>query len=345
MSRFGARFLPAFDQFREREPLCTKQKISGQYLFGFRCRAVQEHLFALRDIVAAPPVQRVEKTVRGGMKKILLKLVIQQAKKENLLHIAELKEEGNKARLFQYRACQATVENMLSEMQKPLIEGRDPLERARQILVQLLNHPDIKPLLRSIVGQTLACEPKELAVICHIIENIKLAISVHKQQRNTNSIRLYQSLMAICVPPPEKRLQRATVRLLGINSRRGLIAGAMRVAAQRVDAEAGVQADGDEDSDSEADAASGTPANLFMYSQRKQRSDFEAGAEIRAKAREWWDTRTRVSSCRRNVVKLADGKSHPVHWLEQTVDSFRQSFLDEGDHYYNHQLLRIRPLH
>jgi hypothetical protein len=143
----------------------------------------------------------------------------------------------------------------------------------------------------------------------------------------------------MCVPLPEKRLQRAAARLLGINSRRGLIAGAMRMAAKRVDAEAGVRADGDEDSDSEADAASGTLANLFMYSQRKQRSNFEAGAEIRAKACEWWDARTRVSSCRRIVVKLADGKSHPVHWLEQTINSFRHSFLDKGDHYYKNQLL------
>ena len=149
--------------------------------------------------------------------------------------------------MFQYRACQATVENMLVELQKPLIEGREPLERAQQILVQLLNHPDIKPLLRCITGQILCCDPKELAVITHVIKNIKLAVAVHKHQRNTNSIRLYQSLMAICVPPQEQRLQRAAARLLGIESRRGLIAGAIRVAAQRVDAEAGIRAEGDED--------------------------------------------------------------------------------------------------
>jgi hypothetical protein len=139
--------------------------------------------------------------------------------------------------------------------------------------------PDIKPLLRSISGQILCCEPKELAVISHVIKNIKLAVAVHKHQRNTDSIRLYQSLMALCVPPPEQRLQRAAARLLGIESRRGLIAGAMRVAAQRVDAEAGIRAEGDEDSDSEADADEVTPTNLFLYSKRKTRADYVAGVE------------------------------------------------------------------
>jgi hypothetical protein len=109
----------------------------------------------------------------------------------------------------------------------------------------------------------------------------------------------------------------------------------MRVAAQRVDAEAGIRAEGDEDSDSEADADEVTPTNLFLYSKRKTRADYVAGVEIHAKA----VTRTRVRSCRKNVVTLVDGTSHPVYWLEQTVNSFRQAFLHDGDHFYKTQLL------
>ena len=75
-----------------------------------------------------------------------------------------------RAKLFAYRATQAIVEKMIVALSDSLIQDRD--ERAKAVVSQLLNHPDIKPILADIA-------------------------------------------------PPGAKLQRASAKLLGINSRRG----------------------------------------------------------------------------------------------------------------------------
>jgi hypothetical protein len=65
--------------------------------------------------------------------------------------------------------------------------------------------------------------------------------------------------MNICCPPRGARLTRAAAALLGLQSRRGLIAGGMHVAAQQVASEGGVDAT---DSDKEDDEQ--VPANVFL---------------------------------------------------------------------------------
>ena len=68
----------AFDAFREREKLLTRSKVSGPYLFGFPCQAVQTHLHALRTTVQQlSKLDPVSKKLRGAMKKVTLKSVAQ----------------------------------------------------------------------------------------------------------------------------------------------------------------------------------------------------------------------------------------------------------------------------
>jgi hypothetical protein len=141
-----------------------------------------------------------------------------------------------RAKLFAYRATQAIVEKMIVALSDSLIQDRD--ERAKAVVSQLLNHPDIKPILADIAAAHWQIDPKQLLVIDHILVQLKEAISVHKNRKNEASRRLYRILLNICSPPPGAKLQRASAKLLGINIRRGLIAAGMRTPAQQV---AGVQ--------------------------------------------------------------------------------------------------------
>ena len=103
------------------------------------------------------------------------------------------------------------------------------------------------------------------------------------------------------------------------------------MAARRVAAEAGGDAvDSDDDS---ADA----PAGLFLPAEPKRRADWLAGAPLRTLAVEYWTTKTRPTSCVKNVVRI-DEKDHPVHWLENTIENFHHAFIEEGTHYYPTQL-------
>jgi hypothetical protein len=97
------------------------------------------------------------------------------------------------------------------------------------------------------------------------------------------------------------------------------------MAAQRVDVEAGLG-----------------ESELFFPPARATRSDWLAGAELRVLAIAHWTCKTRPSSCVKNTVVLADGQIHPVHWLEYTVAEFYKLFLDEGNHYYDTELLLRR---
>jgi hypothetical protein len=239
----------AFDLFRNRERLCTKRKVSGQYLFGFPCQAVQRELALRRE---SPSPSPDPKKARTAMKTVKLKEVVHmllQKDKKLQLRINQNREqheqdrEKNKrefrARYFAYSATQKVVQDMLRSLESCLLEGRDPVYRAQQVLEQLFLHPDINKLLEDMVLNRWELDSKQLRVVKHIIANLREAVNLHKDLLTKESRRLYSILMNLCCPPPGECLQRATAQLLGLVSRRGLIAGGMRVAAQRVAIEGG----------------------------------------------------------------------------------------------------------
>ena len=67
---------------------------------------------------------------------------------------------------------------MLLQLQGCLIVDRDALERAQQVMSQLLNHPDIKIILQSIAASYWQVDPKQFLVIGHILAQLKQAISL-----------------------------------------------------------------------------------------------------------------------------------------------------------------------
>ena len=309
----------AFDACRLREGVSMTRKISGMYIFGFPCLAVQEHLFLLRT-TSEPGTEkraRVERNARITLKEVVHKHLLKPIREKFQKHSPFI--TNFRAHLFAYRATQTVVENMLKAMETSLIVGREPEERAQQILDQFLNHPHIKILLQSSAASHWQLDRKQILVVDHILLQLKEAILIHKNLKNTKSVELYQVLMNICCPSPQARLQRAAATLLGLDSRRGLIAAGMRVAAHRV-AEEG-------------------EAKLFLAPERKDRSDWLAGEDMRVLARNWWECKTRVSACKKSIVPLEDGTVHPVHWLEETILNFHHHFLDAGNHYYETQLL------
>jgi hypothetical protein len=73
--------------------------------------------------------------------------------------------------------------------------------------------------------------------------------------------------MNLICPPSSARLQRATAVLFGLEGRKGLRSAGLRLAAQRVDAEAGLG-----------------EAKLFFPPARATRSDWLVGGGLRALA-------------------------------------------------------------
>jgi hypothetical protein len=71
-------------------------------------------------------------------------------------------------------------------------------------------------------GGGATCPPAGGMLERNCVKNIK-------QHRDTQSVRVYQSLMNICAPPPKSSLLRATARVLGLKSTKGLVAGSLRV--------------------------------------------------------------------------------------------------------------------
>ena len=351
----------ALSDFKSRENIISSHTDSALFFFGFQSRTVQEHLFKLRSSPDSsakeevPPKKKRTALKRKTFKQVVALIIARNKKKSpdsrpssssssssatissNSSSISSMPSSTlastNAPMRFGYRAAQAAVENMLHEVGDVLIDGRQPEERAQQVMRQFMNHPDVKKLLRSLAMQHWHCDEKQLLVIDHILSNLRLAISEHKNLRNRESLRLYQTLLGICCPPSSLRLQRAAADLLGLASRRGLIAAGMRVAAQQVQKEGG----GDCHLDVDITHCSCT---MFMpVIERKRRAAWLAGAELRDAARRYWTVHTRPSVCKKNVVTLQDGTEHPVHWLETKVDELYREFLAAGDHFYSTQLL------
>jgi hypothetical protein len=158
--------------------------------------------------------------------------------------------------------------------------------------------------------QQLGLQKKELSLVKHVLEQMRLAITVHKNKRDRESSGLYQILLNIVSSRPR---QGCSVRLLGcLDSAAGLAAAQFRVASQLVDDEGGILV---------------RPANLFYPSDRIERSERQAGEQMRENAKAYWAAATRVTSCTKNVVYMENGEQHHDHYVEDTVLNFYQAFL------------------
>ena len=77
---------------------------------------------------------------------------------------------------------------MLETLQHYLIEGRQPQQRLVAILDQFMNRPDAKRVMDFRAHCALGVDSQELSK--HVLDQLKLAINVHKSQRNRDSQRL-----------------------------------------------------------------------------------------------------------------------------------------------------------
>jgi hypothetical protein len=73
-----------------------------------------------------------------------------------------------RAKLFAYE--RPSREKMIVALSDSLIQDREPVERAKAVVSQLLNQPDldIKPILADITAAHWHIDPKQLLVIDHI---------------------------------------------------------------------------------------------------------------------------------------------------------------------------------
>jgi hypothetical protein len=165
--------------------------------------------------------------------------------------------------MFGQRAKQAVVTAVKNVLASALIVGRNPEQRLREVWGQLMAEPAVQKLqtlsLQSQAGAWVT-DPKQLSIVQHALENIKLAIQQHKGVHTEESRKLYQTLLNIITPPAHLRLIRATASLFSLGSRRGLLAAQARVAEvlERID----LAADDEE-----------TGMSLFVPGPRKQRMD------------------------------------------------------------------------
>ena len=238
---------------------------------------------------------------------------------------------------FNDRARQYVVENMLAQIDNVLIDGRQPELRLLAVLQRFLAHPIVKAVVNTFASRQLGIDQDELKVVTHVLSQLKAAIAMNKQQRSSESLQVYQTVMNLISPPANARLQRATCSLFSLSSAKGLQAAQLRLVARRVDIESGIT----------------ESSQLFAPVSRKTRSDWIAGESMRRNAAGFWDSHTRVSSCVKHTKVMEDKSVHVVHWLEVTVAEMYYNFhssgfcisedgvvsFTQGGHYYPTQLL------
>jgi hypothetical protein len=232
------------------------------------------------------------------LQRVSFKSVAELATKvANVDHSAAAKEEAK----FQYSASSKVIGQLISAVEGSLMRDRNPLMRARTVIDGFLSHPDVRKVIMASQYAHWSWEPKQQRVIEIVINNITAAIAQHKNKRDETSRLLYQTLMNIVSPPQGQNLMRATARLFGLKGRKGLRAGACRIAQRQVDVEGG-----------------STFIGMFIPGDRKQRSDSSPEEYLRI-IDDWWNA-CRVTANTRNVVRARRSSQvwHAVHWLEHT---------------------------
>ena len=65
-----------------------------------------------------------------------------------------------------------------------------PQQRLVAVLDQFTDHPDVKRVMDLRAHCALGVDSQKLSVVKHVLDQLKLAINVHKSQRNRDSQRL-----------------------------------------------------------------------------------------------------------------------------------------------------------
>jgi hypothetical protein len=312
----------AYRKLQARHGVQTNKR--AHLLFGFQCTMLQDvlckrHTHAITKLVV--PQSRA--------------LAPRQSFKVTALNIASQADLDCKgeAKMFGYKSVIAAVEAMISSLEKVLIVVRQPEARAQAVIQTFLEHPDVKKVISSLNVYHWGWSIKGQKSVDGILSRLKEAIAIHKLQRNSESLLIYQILMNISAPPRGSGLMRETARLLELSSRKGLTAGSTRVALQRVDEEG------------DGGCYGGYHTSFYVPGTRKTYSN-SIDVALLAAALTFWIQNTRVTANRNNVVKVkplppAVMYYHPVHWLEDTVQNFYLHFLESGRHFYPNQL-RVR---
>ena len=165
--------------------------------FGFRCKEVQEWLYTatkeLHQPSARKPLDRVP--LKMVVKRAVLKAKQQEIKEQN----SKPQDDSHYAFGFKYSSTQKTVQEILNVISNKLIDGRDEVKRATQIMAQLLNHPDVKKLCEVKQQQTFGWGTKDGRVIASFVTNMRALIATHKDKRSNTCC--LQSLYDDCSPP------------------------------------------------------------------------------------------------------------------------------------------------
>ncbi len=155
------------------------------------------------------------------------------------------------------------MEKIISAIEDLLIVDRDPTARLALVLHKLVEHPDIRKVLNHLaLVENVGLSEKEHEAQKGIIERLGEALNSAKLSSSSDGRRLRQELMNIAAPKAGSGLVRATARLLGLKSYRGLLAGQSRVQEyfDMIDAEGG---SGDSESDGDLDKEE-TRANIIL---------------------------------------------------------------------------------
>jgi hypothetical protein len=145
--------------------LTCSQRSKALNFFGLQSKKLQE---VLSKRVAEPAVEVPPPNRRGVLPRTTLKAVAAS------IGTQESKEQDLKF-TFGPDASRKSVRAMIAAMESSLIA------RARQIISQFVDHPDMKKWDR-----------KQMEVLMQVVENIRLAIEVHKDLRNKESGDLMQ---------------------------------------------------------------------------------------------------------------------------------------------------------
>ena len=94
--------------------------------------------------------------------------------------------------LFQERALQDGVHAMIQVLEDNLIANRQPKSRAVLLVMQFLNHPDIKKAISEISKQQFGWGVKQQLIMASGLGHAQEMVAEHKLKRNKVSLEVMQ---------------------------------------------------------------------------------------------------------------------------------------------------------
>ncbi len=92
--------------------------------------------------------------------------------------------------LFQERALQDGVHAMIQVLEDNLIANRQPKSRAVLLVMQFLNHPDIKKAISEISKQQFGWGVKQQLIMAAVLGHAQEMVAEHKLKRNKVSLEV-----------------------------------------------------------------------------------------------------------------------------------------------------------